>query len=64
MDEERKCPECGGTEFAQGTFGAEPKLLPINIIFKPGKGSEVFAEICTKCGHILNMRVSKPEKFK
>ncbi|MBI6874521.1 transcription initiation factor TFIIIB [Clostridium aciditolerans] len=64
MEQEKKCPECSCTEFAQGTFGADSKLFPINIIFKPGKGSEVLAEICTKCGYILNMRVSKPEKFK
>lgn len=64
MEQERKCPECGCTEFAQGTFGVDSKLLPLDIIFKPGKGSEVIAEICIKCGHILSMRVLKPEKFK
>jgi len=64
MEKEKKCPECGCVEIEQATFGVDSKLYPINIIFKPGKGSEVIAEVCTKCGHILNTRVTKPEKFR
>ncbi|MCB2309144.1 hypothetical protein LGL08_10440 [Clostridium estertheticum] len=27
-------------------------------------GSATIADICTACGHILSMKVEKPEKFK
>jgi hypothetical protein len=36
--------------------------VPLKGIFKTG--SEVIADICTECGHILSMRVKNPEKFK
>jgi hypothetical protein len=37
-------------------------MFPLKGIFKTG--SEVIADICTKCGYILSMRVKNPEKFK
>lgn len=64
MEKEKKCPECGCREIVQSSFGADSKIYPINIIFKPGKGSEVIAEVCAKCGHILNMKVLNPEKLR
>lgn len=64
MENKKTCTECGCIEIAYGIFAADCKLIPVNIIFKPGRGSEVIAEVCTKCGNILNMRVAKPEKLK
>ncbi|NBI08168.1 transcription initiation factor TFIIIB [Senegalia massiliensis] len=57
-----KCPVCGCEEIEKGNTYGEGSMFPIKSRFK--SGSEVIADICTNCGHILSMRVSKPEKFK
>ncbi|MBZ9685249.1 transcription initiation factor TFIIIB [Clostridium estertheticum] len=64
MEREKKCPECGCEKIAQAKLDINAKLYPIDAFFKIMNGSEVNAEVCTKCGYILNMRVLTPEKFK
>lgn len=56
------CPMCGCNEIGKGKQYAQGKMFPIDEVFSAG--SEIIAEICTKCGYILSMRVTKPEKFK
>lgn len=64
LEQEKKCPECGCTKFAQGKLDINAKLYPIDALFKIMNGSEVIAEICTDCGYIIKMKAQKPEKFK
>jgi len=58
----KQCPICGSTEIKQGKQVAHARMMPMDKIF--ATGSDVIADICTDCGHILSMRVAKPEKFK
>ncbi|MGL5379224.1 transcription initiation factor TFIIIB [Clostridium sp.] len=62
MEDSNKCPICGCEEIGKGKQYAQGSMFPINGIFKTG--SQVIADICTKCGHILSMKVVNPEKFK
>jgi len=62
MSEKKECPICGCIEIGQGKHISQGKLMPLNKVLT--SGSEVIAEICTNCGHILSMRVVNPEKFK
>ena len=62
MEDIKKCPICGCEEIGQGKQNYQGSMLPMNNIFS--RGSVVIADICTKCGHILSMRVKNPEKFK
>lgn len=55
----KECPEGGCTEIGEGILNTA--LRPINAIIT---SSQVIAEVCSNCGYILNMKVSKPEKFK
>jgi predicted nucleic-acid-binding Zn-ribbon protein len=64
MEQEKNCPECGCKEIVQARLDNNAKLYPLDALFKIMNGSEVIAEVCTKCGYILNMRALKPEKFK
>jgi len=64
MEREKKCPECGCEKIAQAKLDINAKLYPIHAFFKIMNGSEVSAEVCTKCGYILNMKALSPEKFK
>ncbi|MGL4911882.1 MAG: hypothetical protein ACRC3Y_05545 [Romboutsia sp.] len=56
-----KCTLCGCEEIGEGNLegfkGLVPQHgLPISI--------PIVADVCTNCGNILSMRVTKPEKFK
>lgn len=63
MDEKKiKCPQCGCTEIGKGKFEGRAKLYPIDTFFS--MGSEVVADVCTKCGYILGMKALECEKFK
>jgi predicted nucleic-acid-binding Zn-ribbon protein len=62
MEDGKKCPICGCEEIGKGRHYAQGSMFPLKGIFKTG--SEVIADICTKCGYILSMRVKNPEKFK
>lgn len=58
-----ECPKCGSREIGQGKQIAGGKMFPIEGVGS-SFGSNIIANICTKCGYILEMRVEKPEKFK
>jgi hypothetical protein len=63
MENNQVCPICGCKEIGHGKHSYQGCMYPLNGgIFSTG--SEVIADICTNCGHILSMRVEKPEKFK
>lgn len=62
MSDLKECPICGSRDIGKGTIGARARMMPENKILT--MGSEISAEICTNCGHILSMRVVNPEKFK
>lgn len=62
MSEHSECPVCGSKEIGKGKQYAQGKMFPINNLLSAG--SEVIADICTNCGHILSMKVKKPEKFR
>ena len=62
MKSNKVCPICGCEEIGKGKQFAQGNMFPINKTFS--NGSEVISEICTKCGYILSMSVTNPEKFK
>lgn len=62
MDENVKCPVCGSTEIGKGKLCGYASMQPVDKFFS--MGSEIIAEICTECGHILSLKVQNPEKFK
>jgi len=57
-----KCPICGCENIGQGKLSGYTNMNIINNHFSIG--SEVVAEICTKCGQILSLRINNPDKFK
>ncbi|WHY84691.1 transcription initiation factor TFIIIB [Neobacillus novalis] len=61
MEIDKLCPMCGGSEIGKGRTIGQGGMVPIKSLMK---GSMVYADICTECGHILSMRVEKPEMFK
>ncbi len=62
FDKIKECPICGGKEFGEGKLSGYTKMMPINKIIS--NGSDMTADICLNCGHIVSMKVLKPEKFK
>ncbi|MDP4145312.1 MAG: transcription initiation factor TFIIIB [Bacillota bacterium] len=58
----KACPICGCTEIGQGKLTGYSKMMPLHTIFS--NGSDVIADICLECGHIISMRVTRPDKFK
>lgn len=63
MEENKECPKCGSNKKGKGKQVHQGKMLPIDNITLLG-GSDIISDICTNCGHILEMKVEKPEKFK
>jgi predicted nucleic-acid-binding Zn-ribbon protein len=62
MDKEERCPQCGSTEFGEGKLSGYAALQPVGKIFS--MGSELIVKLCTNCGHVMGMRVLRPEKFR
>ncbi|MCQ4935184.1 MULTISPECIES: transcription initiation factor TFIIIB [Anaerotignum] len=62
MKNNKECPICGCNEIGEGLFSGYATMKPTNKFF--ALGSNVIADVCTKCGHILSFRVAEPEKFK
>jgi hypothetical protein len=58
---DKVCPICGCNEIGKGRQIGQGGMMAIKSLFA---GSIVIADICTECGHILSMRVEKPEIFK
>lgn len=63
MRENNVCPKCGCREIGQGMQMGHGKMFPIDRLFM-SLGSNVIADICTKCGYIIEMKVEKPHKFR
>ncbi|MFZ7942479.1 hypothetical protein [Neobacillus sp. 19] len=60
MSAEKKCPVCGGSEFAQGTdFMA---IRPLDK--KLAMGVNKIYTFCLDCGEIVSTRVENPGKFR
>jgi len=62
MESNKKCSICGCKEIGEGKLSGYANMRSTNKVFTTG--SEVIAYICTKCGHILSMRVKEPDRFK
>lgn len=62
MSDKKECPACGSKEIGEGKQYGQGKMFPIGNPLS--LGSEVIAQICTKCGYVLSMKVTKPGKFK
>ncbi len=58
----KRCTECGCTEIGSGKFAGHAALRPVDKFF--GTGSVIYADVCTNCGLVTNLRAEKPEKFK
>ncbi|PLR98414.1 hypothetical protein [Bacillus sp. T33-2] len=56
---DKKCPECGGTSFAQGSDYIN--LRPLNR--KLTVGSEKIYTYCTACGEVLSIKIVNPNKL-
>jgi len=62
MESNNQCPICGCKEIGKGILSGYANMMPVDKIFAVGSG--IVADICTKCGQILSLRVIKPEIFK
>jgi ribosomal protein L40E len=61
FDYGKVCPKCNSTELGEGILNGEQSLRPKGKIFT--MGSPILATVCTKCGHIIELKVEDPEKF-
>lgn len=61
FDYGKVCPKCNSTELGEGILTGHASLMPKGKIFS--MGSSILATVCTKCGHIVEMKVKYPEKF-
>lgn len=55
------CPKCNGTQFGEGVLTGHASLMPKGVVFS--MGSSIIATVCTRCGHITDMKVKEPHKF-
>ncbi|HCW05656.1 MAG TPA: transcription initiation factor TFIIIB [Clostridium sp.] len=62
MNRIQECPVCGCTTIGEGVLSGYASMMPAHRIFSTG--SKGIADVCTRCGHILSMRVANPSKFK
>ncbi len=58
---ERKCKNCGGLEFAEGTDFMPIK--PLNRKMSLTGHNKIFT-FCLNCGEVLSIRVENPSLFK
>jgi len=62
--EMKKCPACGSYNIGQGVFNGYANLTACNEKGKATlRSSPVKAVVCAECGLIINIYVTKPEKF-
>ncbi len=55
----KKCSECGGTSFSQGSDYIN--LRPLNK--KLSIGSEKIYTFCTSCGEVISIKILDPDKL-
>ena len=60
MDKLKECPECGCKDIKKGKLSGFANIRPVNSNLGIG-GSEIIADICSKCGYIISMKVKNPE---
>ena len=58
MNRIEKCPECGGRNLGVGKFDGYAELSAGGF-----KSSAVQALVCSDCGLVVELRVTKPQKF-
>ena len=63
----RSCPECGGTEIAEGvrvTQTAEAGSVGLSYkAWGPLRGTEpLLADVCRRCGTVVRFFVKEPDK--
>jgi len=60
LTEQRKCPNCNGSEFAEGD-----DFMPIKPIDKKMSfGSPKVYTFCLNCGEVISIRVKNSEMFR
>ncbi|NLZ34756.1 hypothetical protein N3C_2943 [Clostridium sp. N3C] len=62
MNKVNECPMCGCTEIGEGVLSGYANMKPAHKVLTTG--SKIIADVCTRCGYILSMRVAEPSKFK
>ena len=62
FDYGKVCPKCNSTELGEGVLSGYAAMMPKGKILT--SGSAILATVCTKCGHIIEMKVKDPQKFK
>ncbi|KGM99658.1 hypothetical protein IRP63_02615 [Clostridium botulinum] len=62
--DQKQCPKCNCKEIKQGVFEPNAKLIAMGSILTMGNTTDVIAEVCPKCGHILELKVGNPTIFK
>jgi ribosomal protein S27AE len=56
--EDKICPECGGTKFAEGSDYVQ--IRPTRFSWR---GSIKIYEFCLRCGKVYSIRIENPEIF-
>lgn len=56
----KKCPECGGKDFLQGSDYVHIRPLGKKLAV----GSNKIFTFCADCGEVISTRIEKPDKFK
>ncbi|AYF54312.1 hypothetical protein Z957_06535 [Clostridium sp. K25] len=60
----KQCPKCNSKEIKQGILGPNAKLIAMGSILTIGNASDIIAEVCTNCGHILELKAANPKALK
>lgn len=58
----KKCPYCNSEKIGYGFQTNHAKMIPLDRTIS-SKSSDILAEICCQCGHILSLKVENPEYF-
>lgn len=59
------CPICKSSMIGKGKITGYGRMYPENSVLPSTiKSSKILAYICCNCGHILSMKVEKPDLFK
>lgn len=60
----KKCPACGSYNIGKGLLSGYANMVACKANGKASiRSSSVQAEVCGDCGLIINLYVTKPEKF-
>ncbi|KGR78023.1 hypothetical protein [Ureibacillus manganicus] len=59
MSNDKKCPNCNGSEFKEAT-----DFIPIRLKKSSFTGSNKIYTFCLNCGEVVSIRIENPEKFR